>query len=290
MEERAPTVVELSGLERDAFVAALDGIYEHSPWIAAQAWPERPFVSLDELHAALREVMERSERRRRLELIQAHPDLATPKLATGELTTASTGEQRSAGLDQLADDRRDRLREANAAYRERFGHSCIVCVREHPDVDSIISAIERRTAGAHDEELDACIAEVTKIARLRLLDRVATGWVSTHVLDTVRGAAGSGMTIHLAIEHEGRWQPLRTLVTNADGRTDEPLLDRGEMRAGRIQIRFVVDAYFRAHGVPTADPPYLGEVPIEVTLADGAAHYHVPLIVAPWGYSTYRGS
>jgi 5-hydroxyisourate hydrolase len=116
------------------------------------------------------------------------------------------------------------------------------------------------------------------------------GRLTTHVLDTARGVPAAGVRIELlAIGPDGAARPVKTVTTNADGRTELPLLAAAEMTAGHYEIRFHVGAYFRAAG-PVADPPFLDVVPVRFAIADLAAHYHVPLLVSPWGYTTYRGS
>jgi hydroxyisourate hydrolase len=113
--------------------------------------------------------------------------------------------------------------------------------------------------------------------------------LSTHVLDLTLGAPASGMKIELW--RHGR-QPalLKTVFSNADGRTDAPLLAAGEMVAGTYELVFHVAEYFAAKGVPASQPPFLDSVPIRFGLADPNGSYHVPLLVSPWAYSTYRGS
>ena len=116
------------------------------------------------------------------------------------------------------------------------------------------------------------------------------GRLSTHVLDNVHGKPASGVAIELfAMEGEKRRSVLRT-ITNADGRTDAPLMIGEAFRTGTYELVFEVGAYFKALGTPTADPPFLDVVPIRFTIAEPDGHYHVPLLVSPWSYSTYRGS
>lgn len=117
------------------------------------------------------------------------------------------------------------------------------------------------------------------------------GKLSTHVLDLASGKPASGVKVELWRVDPGA-EPVRLRVTetNADGRTDEPLLVGGEMRAGRYELRFHVGDYFAGREFPTAEPPFLDEVPVRFTVADPDAGYHVPLLVSPWAYSTYRGS
>lgn len=116
------------------------------------------------------------------------------------------------------------------------------------------------------------------------------GRLSTHVLDTVNGKPASGVAIELfALQGEGRRSVLRT-VTNADGRTDAPLMIGDAFRTGTYELVFEVGAYFKGLGAATANPPFLDVVPIRFTIAEPDGHYHVPLLVSPWSYSTYRGS
>ena len=115
--------------------------------------------------------------------------------------------------------------------------------------------------------------------------------LTTHVLDTTAGRPAAGVRIELyEIADDGARRPLREAVTNADGRTDAPLIPAGEARAGRFELVFHIGAYFAAKGATLADPPFLDTVPIRFAIADPAAHYHVPLVATPWSYSTYRGS
>jgi 5-hydroxyisourate hydrolase len=116
------------------------------------------------------------------------------------------------------------------------------------------------------------------------------GKLTTHALDTTNGTPAAGMAVELwRVEGEARTL-LRAAVTNADGRLDEPLLAGGEMRAGVYELVFAVGAYYATRGARLAGPPFLDRVPVRFGVADTEAHYHVPLLVSPWAYSTYRGS
>jgi 5-hydroxyisourate hydrolase len=117
------------------------------------------------------------------------------------------------------------------------------------------------------------------------------GHLSTHVLDLMHGCPAAGMQVRLqAIDGAGA-RTVNTLRLNADGRTDGgPLLDAASMAVGRYRLVFSVAAYFRARGVALPEPAFIDEVPIEFGIADAGGHYHVPLLVSPWAYSTYRGS
>jgi len=114
--------------------------------------------------------------------------------------------------------------------------------------------------------------------------------LTTHVLDTASGRPAAGMRFEFLVEEDGDWRLLKTLATNADGRTDEPLLAGATMKVGRYRLVFDVADYFARAGVALASPPFLDRVPLEFAIADPSQHYHVPLLCSPWSYSTYRGS
>lgn len=116
------------------------------------------------------------------------------------------------------------------------------------------------------------------------------GWLSTHVLDMAGGTPAAGMTIEFSLLEAGRWRPVKTVMSNKDGRTDEPLLAGEAMRAGQYRLVFHVAEYFRARGESLPEPPFFDRVPIRFGISDPDAHYHVPLLCSPWSYSTYRGS
>jgi 5-hydroxyisourate hydrolase len=114
--------------------------------------------------------------------------------------------------------------------------------------------------------------------------------LSTHVLDTANGCPAQGMQIELWSCGDAEPKLLKSVRTNADGRTDEPLLAGDEMKAGLYEIVFHVGDYFDVKTKTRAEFPFLDEVPVRFGIADAKASYHVPLLVSPWAYSTYRGS
>jgi 5-hydroxyisourate hydrolase len=117
------------------------------------------------------------------------------------------------------------------------------------------------------------------------------GRLSTHVLDTAHGRPAAGMAVHLeCIAADGSASRLVSVVLNADGRTEGPLLGAEQMAVGRWRLVFEVAPYFRALGVALPEPPFVDRVTLDFGIADAAGHYHVPLLVSPWAYSTYRGS
>ena len=116
------------------------------------------------------------------------------------------------------------------------------------------------------------------------------GRLTTHVLDTASGKPAAGMRIDFTVRDATGWQHVKTLHTNAGGRTDEPLMTGDAMRTGEYELVFHVAEYFRSKGQKLSDPPFLDRVPLRFGIADTNAHYHVPLLCTPWSYTTYRGS
>jgi len=115
--------------------------------------------------------------------------------------------------------------------------------------------------------------------------------LSTHVLDTAHGCPAGSMHVTLQqVGTDGQAQTLKQLKLNADGRADQPLLDSASMVPGRYRLLFAVAPYFRNRGVTLPEPPFIDTVQIDFGIADPSSHYHVPLLVSPWSYSTYRGS
>ena len=116
--------------------------------------------------------------------------------------------------------------------------------------------------------------------------------LSTHVLDTAHGCPAQGMQIELWSLAASQPKLLKTILTNADGRTDQPLLGPEELREGPYELVFFVGEYFahKAPGTARGSVPFLDKVPVRFGIADAKASYHVPLLVSPWAYSTYRGS
>lgn len=118
------------------------------------------------------------------------------------------------------------------------------------------------------------------------------GKLTTHVLDTAQGCPAAGMKVELWLidqKVESRTL-LKAVQTNADGRTDTPLLIGSDLEVGVYELIFGVGAYFARQPVQTSHPPFLDQIPIQFGIAETDSHYHVPLLVSPWSYSTYRGS
>lgn len=117
-----------------------------------------------------------------------------------------------------------------------------------------------------------------------------TGRLTTHVLDTASGKPAAGLSIDLfAVDGDER-RAIKSVVTNEDGRVDAPLLAGADLEAGAYELVFHAGDYLRGVGQPLSEPPFLDVIPIRFGIADPLAHYHVPLLISPYGYSTYRGS
>lgn len=167
MNALPPLLAEINALDRDGFAARLGGIFEHSRWVAERAWAARPFGHFADLHAAMVRAMRAGSEAEKTALLRAHPELAGREAKEGRLTAASTGEQKSAGLDRLDAAEMRRLAELNAAYRAKFGFPFIIAVRARTKSE-ILAEFARRLARTSAEERETALGEVEIIARIRL--------------------------------------------------------------------------------------------------------------------------
>jgi 5-hydroxyisourate hydrolase len=118
---------------------------------------------------------------------------------------------------------------------------------------------------------------------------MAGGYVTVHVLDSARGTNGDGLGLRVYRHEDGEWRHLKTVVTNDGGRLDEPLLSEEEFEPGLYELTFEAAAYFERHDIARSDPPYIAEIPLRLNFSEPDAHYHVPLALTPWGFTTFRG-
>jgi 2-oxo-4-hydroxy-4-carboxy-5-ureidoimidazoline decarboxylase len=278
------------------FAAALAEIFEHSPWVAERVAAERPFTSVKALLDAMTNAVKSASRDEQSALLRAHPDLAGKAAQARTLTQDSTAEQASAGLDQLSAQEFESFQGFNASYQKKHGIPFIVCVRRHTK-DSILKQFAKRIDNAPAQEFETALEEVFRIAALRLDQKIEhadlglNGRLSTHVLDNHAGQPARGLW--LALRELSAGDAPRLLVrtqTNADGRTDQPLISGRPVPSGQYELLFSVADYFAEQRVPLAEPPFLDVVPIRFSIAEPEGHYHVPLLVTPWSYGTYRGS
>jgi len=287
----APTLTldALNAMAPQDFVAALGEVFEHSAWVAQAAAGGRPYPTVAALHDAMLTAVRAAPPAQQLAFIGGHPELGSPVGQAVELTDASKSEQGSLGLDGLSAAEFATFSRLNRGYRDKFGIPFIICVRRHTR-DSILRNFERRLGNDHTAERAQALTEIGLITRLRLnalVDGpgrpVTEGRLSTHVLDTVSGnpAAGIPVTLH-EIGASARGLIAQT-VTNSDGRTDKPLISGEPLRIGTYELTFDVGGYYRSTG-------FLDRVPIRFGIAEPEGHYHVPLLMTPWSYTTYRGS
>jgi 2-oxo-4-hydroxy-4-carboxy-5-ureidoimidazoline decarboxylase len=293
---KASELAELNGAPREAFVAVLGGVFENAPWVAERAWSRRPFATVADLHRALMMMVTSAGEAEQIDFIRGHPELGSEPARRSAMTIASQQEQGGLDLDRLDEAEFKRFERFNARYRQRFGMPFIVCVRRHTRA-SILSEFARRLANGVEAERAAALDEVGHITRLRLIELVegpgkprTEGLLSTHVLDLLSGRPAAGVRVLLKEVGGDAQCLLKEVVTNADGRTDAPLLGGGPLRIGSYEIAFHIGDYFAAQGAATSRPPFLDLVPVRFAIAEPEAHYHVPLLASPWGYSTYRGS
>jgi 2-oxo-4-hydroxy-4-carboxy-5-ureidoimidazoline decarboxylase len=288
---------ELNRMDKAAFVAAVGEVFEHAPWVAEAAFAERPFASVAALYEMMTGAVRKADAGSKMAFIKSHPDLAGKAAREGAMTDDSKLEQSSAGLDRLSDEEFATFHRLNDAYHAKFDIPFVVSVRRHGK-DSILRQFEHRLKNDTAAEHEAALNEIFRIVALRLDLRVAApdrlkvhGRLSTHVLDTHRGSPAPGIAIELLeIAASGSSRIIARAVTNADGRTDRPILADAPIPIAQYELRFNVGDYFARQGVPVTDPPFLGIIPIRFAVAEPEGHYHVPIIVTPWSYSTYRGS
>jgi OHCU decarboxylase len=162
---------DLNQMTQHDFVRVCGPLFEHSPWVAQQTWSRRPFASVEQLHEALCQTMFRATSDEQVKLIASHPDLVGRMAREGRLTRESTSEQRAAGLSDLTRHEIEQFDRYNSAYREKFGFPFVICARENKKA-AILAAFPVRLNNTRENEIQTALAEIAKIARLRILDAV----------------------------------------------------------------------------------------------------------------------
>jgi 2-oxo-4-hydroxy-4-carboxy-5-ureidoimidazoline decarboxylase len=288
---------DLNACSGSDFVAALANIFEYSPWIAEQVALARPFAGVNQMFDAMKVVVDRAPSELRIAIIKAHPDLADKTQRAAGLTAESSAEQNGVGLDQLSNPENQAFERVNNAYRAKFGFPYIVCVRRHTK-DSILRDFERRLQNDGNTEMQKSIEEICRIAALRIDQLVMSddrlqvhGRLSTHVLDSHSGRPAAGIAIELVeLSDLGVGRVVTRAISNSDGRTDQPLIHGRPLPIGRYELTFSVGSYFAGRQVAMSDPPFLDQIPLRFSVSEPEGHLHVPLLVTPWSYATYRGS
>ena len=305
--EKTPWIVEL--FYNDNLSPSLDSTI-------VTATKER-IVNVKILFDEIKQYIKNGDREKQLQLLRMHPDLClkldpTPKDDSSkddkvDITLESRQEQGRAGLSTLTADERTKFRALNNQYKERFEFPFILAVRNASKY-TVLSALEGRVSSSIEEEISCALSQVDKIAWMRLLTKVDYaeganghgGFLTCHVLDTANGTPASGMRIELYRYEDGPEQNgirtqqrilLKSFVTNSDGRLDGPALKGVEFDVGQYEWQFYVGDYFAKYSMSRlSGTPFLDIVPLRFGLDDPTEHYHVPLLVSPWSYSTYRGS
>jgi len=167
------TISDINALTADDAVERLGGLFEHSPWLVRETWPEGPFATVEDVHVALCQTLQSASADRQLALINAHPDLVGRAALAGTLTRASAGEQRAAGLgpEDLSAGDAERFTRYNTEYQARFGFPFVICARENRKA-SILAGFERRLGNDYETERRTALTEIERIAWYRLADLV----------------------------------------------------------------------------------------------------------------------
>jgi 2-oxo-4-hydroxy-4-carboxy-5-ureidoimidazoline decarboxylase len=293
---RGPVSLDaLNAAAPSAFEDMAGQIFERASWVARAVAAERPFATVEALHRAMFAVVMNAPEETRLAFIHNHPELAAGAAREGSMTEDSVSEQGSVGLDRLSSAELERLSSLNRAYRNRFGMPFLICVR-HYTRSFILAEFERRLSRSLEEEVATALEQVCAMTRLRIASDVegpgrpkVDGRLSTHVLDTVAGQPAAGVRVELRdVSDGGTGVLIKATQTNADGRTEEPLIADQPLRIGRYELAFHLGSYFGECTPAGATPPFLDIVPVRFTIAEPEAHYHVPLIATPWSYAIYR--
>ena len=168
------TLAQLNAMTRAEFVCVVGPVFEHSPWIAEAAWPQRPFSTGEQLHTVLCRAVAAAQLEQQVALITAHPDLVGRAALQGTLLTPeSKGEQASAGLDTWSTEEIIAFQKSNAAYREKFGFPFVICARLNKK-EAILAGFSTRLNNMREDEIQTALGEIYKIAQLRLRDLIST--------------------------------------------------------------------------------------------------------------------
>lgn len=250
------TLDELNNCRAEVFVERLAGVFEHAPWVAAQAAGARPFASADALHACMIRTLRQQPETALIALLQGHPELAGPAARSADMTIDSIKEQGALSLHRLSVEDNRRWDTLNAAYREKFGFPFILCVRRHTNA-SVLRVFNQRLSNDRAMELQVAIEEITRVSRLRLADRIADhrlpnlqASITVRVTDGVTGRPATGMRVVLH-ECAGDMRSLAEACIEPDGRAQPALMPQGPLRIGNYALRAHVGPYFRQTGVET---------------------------------------
>ena len=228
-------------------------------------------------------------------MIKGHPDLAGKAARAGTLTSDSKAEQASAGLDRLSEEDFARFHRLNDAYRNRFGIPFIICVRGTAGIRSCSSSSaaccnEPRPRHGRRSTRSSASPRCVSTSRSRHPTGSRCTAASPPTCSTLTPAARPPRSPSSCSSCPATARLIAAAITNRDGRTEQPLIGGQPLPIGRYELRFRVGDYFARRARRQGDPPFLDVVPVRFAVAEPEGHYHVPLLVTPWSYSTYRGS
>jgi len=293
---------EVNALDEEAAARTLQRCCGSSRWAQAMV-RARPFPSAAAMMDLGDAVWVSLDAADWFQAFAAHPRIGepvSPKLANGDSSeggssggdgsTAALEAEEQSGARLADDDARRRLAEGNRLYEARFGYIFIVCATGK-SVEQMLERLEARLKNDPHEELRVAAEEQRKITRLRiakLLDEEtgARHMITTHVLDTARGGPAVGMTVILELRHASEWSPIGRGTTDERGRVTSLTTDK-EIAPGTYRLTFDTGTYHRDQGIGM---PFFPEAKITFYVRDPYEHYHVPLLLSPFGYSTYRGT
>jgi len=274
------------------FIVALGDIFENAPWVAEEVAAARPFVTVTSLHDTMLAAVHAASPGHILSFLRGHPELAGAAAIAGTIGDASMAEQTSLGLHSATNDTAV-FGALNTTYMERFGFPFILCLRRHT-CPSVLSEFQRRLGLDPVSERATALQEIGFITRLRIAERVigpgmptVNGSLTTHILDTAKGQPAPGVVVELRSIDGARTTRLATATTGWEGRTEHPLLSGAPLRIGVYELCFHIGDYL---GDALAEqPPFLDVIPVRFGISEPERHYHIPLLVSPGAYSTYRG-
>jgi 2-oxo-4-hydroxy-4-carboxy-5-ureidoimidazoline decarboxylase len=288
---------DLNALDEDAAARMLQRCCGSSRWARAMV-RARPFPSAAALMDLGDAVWVSLDAADWFEAFAAHPRIgevggpAAPKLGGVDSSEGSAGweDEEQSGARRADADARRRLAEGNRLYEARFGYIFIVCATGKT-VEEMLAILEARMQNDPHEELRISAEEQQQITRFRLgklLDEEAGArhMITTHVLDTARGGPAVGITVILELRHASEWSPIGRGTTDDSGRVTSLTADR-DLAPGTYRLTFDTGTYHREQGISM---PFFPEAKITFNVRDTDEHYHVPLLLSPFGYSTYRGA
>jgi hydroxyisourate hydrolase len=277
----------VNALDDESTVRELRRCCGSTQWIAAMT-RARPFASAEAMADAGDTIWASLDAADWLEAFAAHPRIGD--LQTGTSGAAEWEQQEQAVARSAPKELTDRLVARNRQYETRFGYIFILCATGKT-VEEMLAIIEDRLQNDSREELRIAAEEQRQITRLRIgklleVDPQGYHMITTHVLDTARGEPAVGVTVILEIRQASAWAPVGRGTTDEDGRVST-LTDDRDLVPGTYRLTFDTGTYHRQQGISL---PFFPEAKITFNVRDTDEHYHVPLLLSPFGYSTYRGT